>query len=176
MSVEWGKIIEFNWTLVITLLQFAVLLVLLRWILWKPALLYLDKRRESIASRMMAAKTSEEKASELVGRRTTELAAAKKESAQILEEARDRAEKNLADAKQRAKEEADRILADARVQMENERDRVLADLKAQYAEMVVLGTERVLSREVRIEDHRRLLDQLLEEIDDAALDGAKEKR
>ncbi len=176
MGVEWGKIIEFNWTLVITLLQFGVLLVLLRWILWKPALKYLDKRRESIASRMAAAKASEEKAADLVGQRETELVAARKESAQILEEGRQRAEKGLDDAKQRAREEADRILADARAQLEHERDRVLADLKAQYAEMVVLGTERVLSREVRIEDHRRLLDQLLAEIDDAALDGVKENR
>ena len=176
MGVEWGRIIDFNWTLVINLLQFAVLLILLRWILWKPALKYLDRRRELIAARMAAAKTSEEKATELVGQRATELAAVKKESAQILEEARQRAEKSLEDAKQRSREEADRILDDARAQLEHERDRVLADLKAQYAEMVVLGTEQVLSREVRIEDHRRLLDQLLAEIDDAALDGVKESR
>jgi F-type H+-transporting ATPase subunit b len=176
VGVEWGKIIDFNWTLVITLLQFAVLFGVLRWILWKPALKYLDKRRELIALRMMAAKTSEEKAAELVGQRETELTAVKKESAQILEEVRERAEKSLEEAKVRAREEADRILADARAQMAHERDRVLADLKAQYAEMVVLGTERVLSREVRIEDHRRLFDQLLEEIDENALDGVKESR
>ncbi len=75
MGVEWGRIIDFNWTLVINLLQFAVLLILLRWILWKPALKYLDRRRELIAARMAAAKTSEEKATELVGQRATELAA-----------------------------------------------------------------------------------------------------
>jgi F-type H+-transporting ATPase subunit b len=173
---EWGKIIEFNWTLVINLVGFAVLLILLRWILFKPTLRYIDRRRELIASRMAAAKASEEKAGELVSQRGTELVAAKKESAQILEEARQRAERSLSDAKQRAREEADRILADARIQMEEERDRIVANLKAQYAEMVVLGTERVLSREVRIEDHRRLLDQLLAEIDEAALDGMKESR
>jgi F-type H+-transporting ATPase subunit b len=176
VGVEWGKIIDFNWTLVINLLEFAVLLVLLRWILWKRVVKYLDQRRELIASRMAAAKMSEEKAAELVGQRETELAAVKRESAQILEEVRERAEKSLEEAKVRAREEADRILADARAQMEHERDRVLADLKAQYAEMVVLGTERVLSREVRIEDHRRLFDQLLEEIDESALDGVKESR
>ncbi|MEI6171796.1 MAG: F0F1 ATP synthase subunit B [bacterium] len=176
MGAEWGKIIDFNWTLVINLLQFAVLLVLLRWLLWKPAVKYIERRRELIAARMAAAKTSEEKAGELVGQREAELAAAKKESVQILEEAHERAEKSLEDAKQRSREEADRILDDARAQLEHERDRVLADLKAQYAEIVVLGTEQVLSREVRIEDHRRLLDQLLVEIDDAALDGVKENR
>jgi len=176
VGVEWGKIIDFNWTLVITLLQFAVLFGVLRWILWKPALKYLDKRRELIASRMTAAKVSEEQATELVARREGELVEAKRETAQILEEVRERAEKSLEEAKVRAREEADRILADARAQMEHERDRVLADLKAQYAEMVVLGTERVLSREVRIEDHRRLFDQLLEEIDENALDGVKESR
>jgi F-type H+-transporting ATPase subunit b len=172
--VEWGRIIDFNWTLLITLVQFAVLLVLLRFILWKPTLQYLDKRRELIAARMTAAKTSEEKANELVGKREAELAAAKKESAGILEEARQRGEKSVADAKARAREEADRILADARTQVEHEREQVLADLKAQYAEMVVLGTERVLSREVRIEDHRKLLDQLLAEIDEVALHGVKD--
>jgi len=176
VGAGWGRIIDFNWTLVINLVQFAVLLVILRWILWKPALKYLDKRRELVASRMAAAKTSEEKAAELVGQREAELAAAKKESAQILEEMRQRGEKSVEEAKQRAKEEAERILADARTQMEHERDRVLAELKAQYAELVVLGTERVLRREVRIEDHRRLLDQLLEEIDESALDGVKENR
>jgi F-type H+-transporting ATPase subunit b len=176
VGVEWGKIIDFNWTLVINLVEFAVLLVLLRWILWKRVVKYLDQRRELIASRMAAAKMSEEKAAELVGQRETELAAVKRESAQILEEVRQRAQQNFDEAKVRAKEEADRILADARAQMEHERDRVLDDLKAAYAEMVVLGTERVLSREVRIEDHRRLFEQLLEEIDENALDGVKESR
>lgn len=176
MGAEWGKIIDFNWTLVINLIQFGVLFVLLRWLLWKPALKYIDKRRELIASRMAAAKTSEEKAGELVAEREAELSAAKKESVQILEEARERAEKGFEEAKQRAKEEADRILVDARQQMENERDRMVADLKTQYAEMVVLGTERVLDREVKIEDHRRLLDQLLAELDESTLDEVKEKR
>ncbi len=176
MDFEWGRIIDFNWTLVISLLEFGVLLILVRWILWKPALQYLDKRRELIATRMATAKTSEEKATELVGQRQGELNAAKKESVQILEEARQRAERIAHDAKVKAKEEADRILADARVQVEHERERLVADLKAQYAEMVVLGTEQVLRREVRIEDHRKLLDQLLAEIDEAALDGVKEIR
>jgi len=176
VGVEWGRIIDFNWTLVINLLQFAVLFAVLRWILWKPALKYLDKRREQIALRMTAAKAAEERATGLVGQREAELVAAKEESALILDEVRQRAEKSLGEAKVHAKEEADRILADARAQMEHERDRVLDDLKAAYAEMVVLGTERVLSREVRIEDHRRLFEQLLEEIDENALDGVKESR
>ena len=176
MDVGWGGIIEFDWTLIISLIGFAVLLVLMRWILWKPALKYIDKRRELIAARMASAKSAEEKAAELVVARDGELALAKRESAKILEEVRERAEKSLDEAKLRAKEEADRILADARVQMEHERDRVLADLKAQYAEMVALGAEQVLRREVRIEDHQRLLDQLLEEIDDVALDRVRENR
>lgn len=176
MDVGWGGIIEFDWTLIVSLIGFAVLLVLMRWILWKPALKYIDKRRELIAARMASAKSAEEKAAELVVAREGELTLAKRESAKILEEVRERAEKSLEEAKLRAKEEADRILADARLQMEHERDRVLADLKAQYAEMVALGAEQVLRREVRIEDHRRLLDQLLEEIDDAAIDRVRESR
>ena len=43
MTFEWGKIVKsINWTLVLNLLNFAILLYLLKRLLFKPALEYLD--------------------------------------------------------------------------------------------------------------------------------------
>lgn len=170
MSLEWGKIVKsINWTLVFNLINFAILLYLLKRLLFKPALAYLDRRRGLIAERMRSAAEGEKRAEELVAEREAELAAARERSAEIIDGAKLRAAEMIQAAKDRAKVEAERIVTEARIQMAQERDRLIGELKDAYAEIAILAAERVLDREVKIEDHRRLLDQLLSEIDDEAL-------
>ena len=43
------------------------------------------------------------------------------------------------------------------------------ELRRAYAEIAVLGASRVLDREVKLEDHRKLLDELIAQIDEEAL-------
>jgi F-type H+-transporting ATPase subunit b len=170
VSFEWGTIVKsINWTLVFNLINFAILLYLLKRLLFKPAMEYLDKRREMIAGRMATAQESEEKAAALAAERSRELAEARERSAQIVDGAQARSAAMVDEAKQEAKQEAERIVADARTRMEQERDEMIRDLKTAYAEIAILGAERVLEREVRIDDHRQLLDQLAAEIDEEML-------
>jgi len=170
VSLEWGKIVKsINWTLVFNLINFAILLYLLKRLLFKPALEYLDRRRELIAGRMNSALESEKRAGELVAKREEELAAARARSTKIVDEARIRSAEMVGEAKEKAKSEADRIVREARIRMEQERDRMIDELKEAYADIAILAAERVLDREIKIEDHRRLLDQLLSEIGDDAL-------
>jgi F0F1-type ATP synthase membrane subunit b/b' len=53
--------------------------------------------------------------------------------------------------------------------MEQERDRMIGDLKAAFADLAVLGASQVIDREIKTDDHKRLLDQLLEGIDEEML-------
>ncbi|MGB2983566.1 MAG: F0F1 ATP synthase subunit B [Candidatus Bipolaricaulia bacterium] len=170
MSFEWGKIVSsINWTLVFSLINFAILLYVLKRFLFKPAIAYLDKRREQIANRMESARESEEEAAALVEERSRELASARERSNQIVERAQGRSTEMIEEAKGKARGEADRIVADARVRMEQERDEMIRDLRAAYADIAILGVERILEREVKIDDHRKLLDQLVAEIDEEEL-------
>lgn len=170
MSVEWGKIVKsINWTLVFSVINFGILLYLLKRMLFKPALEFLDRRREQIASRIQAARTSETQAQQLVVERESELHQARERIEGILEDARHEAEAVIAKAKVEAKNDAAKILADSKQRLEQERDRMIRDLRDAYAEIAILGAERVLDREIRIDDHRRLLDQLLEEINEETL-------
>ena len=170
MSFEWGTIVKsINWTLVFGLINFAILLWILKRLLFKPALEYLDKRRELIAGRMSQARESEDQAAALVDERSKELATARGRSIQIVETAETRAAEMIEEAKAKAKADADRIVADARTRMEQERDEMIRELKAAYADIAILGAERILDREIKIEDHRRLLDRLVAEIDEEAL-------
>jgi F-type H+-transporting ATPase subunit b len=170
VTFEWGKIVKsINWTLVFNLVNFAILLYLLKRLLFKPALEYLDRRRETIHARMQAARADEERAAALVVERKDALVEARKRAEQISEAAQRDAEAVIAAAKGEARAAAERILTEGKNQLEQERDRMIGELREAYAEITVLGAERVLDREIRIEDHRRLLEQLLEEIDEEGL-------
>ena len=170
MSFEWGKVVKsLNWTFVFNLINFAILLYLLKRILFKPALAYLDRRREQIAAQMEAARVSEEKAAQLAAQRQESLHTTLEQNRRTVEEAKHHAEEIVAQAKENAKQEADRILAEARRQIEQERAQMGQELRRAYAEIAVLGASRILDREVRLEDHRKLLDELIAEIDDEAL-------
>jgi len=170
VSFEWGTIVKsINWTLVLGLINFAILLYILKRLLFKPAMEYLDRRRELIAGRMASAQASEEEAAALAAERSRELTEARERAATIVEGAQTRSAEMIDEAKLKARDEADRIVADVRTRMEQERDEMIRDLKMAYAEIAVLGAERVLDREVRIEDHRQLLDRLSAEIDDETL-------
>jgi len=166
VSFEWGTIVKtINWTLVFNLVNFAILLYLLKRLLFKPALEYLDRRRETIHGRMQAAQADEERAGQLVVEQKNALAEARKRAESMEESARREAESVIAASKGEAREAAERILEDGRRQLVQERDRMIAELREAYAEITVIGAERVLDREIQVDDHRRLLDQLLEEID-----------
>lgn len=170
MNLEWGKVVKsLNWTFVFNLINFAILLYLLKRILFKPALAYLDRRREQIAAQMEAARVNEEKAAQLAAERQESLKATFEQNRRTVEEARQRAEEIIAAAKGDAKQEANRILAEARRQIEQERAQMEQELRHAYAKIAVLGASRVLDREVKLEDHRKLLDELIAEIDEEAL-------
>lgn len=170
MNLEWAKVVKnLNWTFIFNLINFAILLFLLKRLLFKPALDYLDRRREQIAAQMEAARKSEEKAAKLAFERQESLKATFELNRRTVEEARQRAEEIITAAKADAKKEAERVLIEARRQIEQERALMEQELRRAYAELAVLGASRVLDREVRLEDHRRLLDELLAEIDEEAL-------
>jgi F-type H+-transporting ATPase subunit b len=75
----------------------------------------------------------------------------------------------IAEAKAEAEREARRIVEDGRRQLKQERAQMEAELRVAYADLAVLGASRVLRREVNVEDHRRLLEELLTAIDEEEL-------
>ncbi len=170
MTFEWGTIVKtINWTLVFNLVNFAILLYLLKRLLFKPAMTYLDRRRETIHARMQAARADEERAAAFADEQRQALDEARSRAEAVAEAARREAEEIVAAARGEARASADKILEDGRRQLLQERDRMIAELRDAYAEIAVLGAERVLDREIRIEDHRRLLDGLIAELDEARL-------
>jgi F-type H+-transporting ATPase subunit b len=100
------------------------------------------------------------KAEALKKRAEEELLAANREARAILARAEAEAQEILRQAREEAREEARRILKEAEKAAAKAQEEALLALRKAYAELVVLAAAQVLGREVRPEDHQRLLDEL----------------
>lgn len=92
------------------------------------------------------------------------VAQAKSQATEIVSHAHKQADQVIAEARHEAQETGRRELAHAREEIEQEKRRVREELRAQLAELVIEGAEQVIGREVKAEDHTRLLRELSEKL------------
>jgi F-type H+-transporting ATPase subunit b len=170
VKLEWGTIVKtINWTFIFNILNFALLLWLLKRLLYKPALRWLDARRAREEERIARAKEAEERALALLKKREEELAEANRKAREILAGAEAEAQRILREAREEARAQAQVILKEAEEAAARAREEALAELQRAYAELVVLGASQILEREVRPEDHERLLAELTQRLDASLL-------
>ncbi len=166
MKLEWGTIVKsINWTFVFNLINFALLLWLLKRLLYKPALRWLDARRAREEERLRTAKEAEEQAKALIKEQEERLAQANRRAQEILSAAEAQAQEMLKAAREEARVQAQVILKEAEEAAAREVEEALANLRRAYADLVILGASKVLQREVRPEDHQRLISELAQRID-----------
>ncbi len=162
----WGTIVKnLNWTLILTIINFGLLVWVLKRLLYRRTLEWIERRRALEEERLQRAKKLEEEANALFQRRREELSEANRMAREILSRAEAEAQRILKEAREEARRQAQVILEEARVEAQREREEILAELKRQYADLVVLAASRVLAREVRREDHEALLSQMIQGIE-----------
>ena len=171
MGLEWQKIIQsLNLTIVANWINFAILVAVLSWLLFRPAKKFIQEKRETIKSRIDSAQEREKTAEELKTQRKEELEEARERRQEIIEKAEQRGSKIVEEAREEAEDQASRIVDRAKKEAEQEKREVLEELEKQYVDVAMVGAERVLKREISREDHEEFLDSLFEDLQDKEFD------
>jgi F-type H+-transporting ATPase subunit b len=171
-----GTIINLNYTLIMQCLNFGVLLMILYGFLWDPIIRFIDERRASIRRRLADAEASRSEAEDLAELRRRELGQLRSERAGILDQARRTAEQERDQIVGRAREEADRLAEQAQERIAEEVREASVLLRADVADLVAEIAETVLKREIRREDHARIIAEMADRLGGrpAAEDGGSE--
>lgn len=163
--LEWGTIVKnLNWTLILNIVAFVLLVWILKRLLYKPILTWLDRRRELEEKRLRDAAAAQAHAQRLLEEREALLAKANRRARAIVAQAEAEAQDILRDARREARAQVQELLVEGEKAAARLREEALADLRRSYAELVVLGASKVLAREVRTGDHERLLAELTERL------------
>jgi F-type H+-transporting ATPase subunit b len=148
-------------SLISNLINFVILLVLLRLFLYRPVLKLLDERRKRIADGLenAAQATSAAAASEADAKAAAVQAQQQaRESVQQAQEAAGRLREQLeADARR----DAEQIVARAREEMRIERDQAIGQLRQEFADLTIAAAERVTGQALDRQAHQRLIDETL---------------
>src|SRR5438445_3470454 len=157
-----GLVVHPFWVLA-SIVNFLVILYLLRRYLWGPILTVLANRAEKIREGLAMAEAAKAERERMKVEVERLLADARREAQAIAERTTTAAEAAAADIRAQAKAEADRIRERGREDAKQLHDQALAQLRSELAGMVVLAASRVLGREVSAEQHRELIERSFDE-------------
>lgn len=146
-----------------TIISFVVLLIILKKFAWTPILAALDEREKGIKDNIEAAKKAREEAEQSLTVYRQKIAEAQAEAQMIVVKARADAERVRDELIEKSKADAQSQIERARKQIELESEAALKAIRTEISSLAIFAAEKIISRSLTPEDHRRL-----------ATDGLKE--
>jgi len=130
------------------IVNFFVLLFILRRFLYRPVLNMLESRKQRIAEGLQAAEVARREAEEERAQLQAKLDSERREAMERIAAASQRGETLAAEIEASARQEAQRIVNEARQEAVREQERIISEAQDQIAELAMLAAEKVLGREL----------------------------
>jgi F-type H+-transporting ATPase subunit b len=141
LGIEWPLLIS-------QLINFLILIVLMRMFLYKPVQNMLNTRKQRIVQSMKDAERVSAAAHEAEAEKGKVLDQARREAQEIRAQATRDAEKIAQDVRGRAETEATEIRMKAQADAVKQADLALSDANKQIADLAIMATEKLLGREL----------------------------
>jgi F-type H+-transporting ATPase subunit b len=152
-------------TLLTQIVTFIILLVILRFVAYKPIMRMLDERSRRIRESMEQAESVKEqstRAEEDVKKRLEE---ASREGQERISRALKAGEDVKQKSQEEAMKEAEALITRARSEIQKERDDAIGEVRREFADLTVLAAGKVIEKSLDKKEHRELIDKVLEESD-----------
>lgn len=150
--------------LALTLVNFGILVWLLKKFAWGPIIGALEKREEQIRTDKETAQTARQSAEQLKQELDEKLANLNQEAANRLAAIVKTAETQKEQLVEQAKQQAANLLAQAQAQIQAEKEKALADVRNEIAQLSVLATSRLIDEQLSPEKAAQVVDQVLTEV------------
>ncbi len=147
------------------IINFAIIVVVLSKLLYKPILGMLAKRKREIEEGLRLTEKLRVEEEKLGEKKEKVLEKARAEGLTIVEEARKQAKDEAAEIVTAARREADAIVAKGKTDVISLRDVMEKDMQKASVELAVLMAKRLLSSVLTAQDQHRLLGKHMKELE-----------
>ena len=154
-----------------TLVAFAITFFVLRKYAFGPIQKAIDDRREKIRMSIQEADRARDEARALLEEHRALIGKAKGEAEDILAEARRIADSQRERVKEETEADRQRRLEETKRQIEAETQRALEQIRAEVASLTLIATTKVTGKVLDRDDHKRLIEDAIGELDFSALEG-----
>ena len=149
--------------LVVFIINFIVLLVLLRLFLFKPVLKMLDERAQRTKEGMELAEATKKEYEQAKGEVQKQIEKGRQETQAIIAQAMQVGERLKEESRQEAAKQAQTIIDRTRSELEAERDKIVGDLRREFVDISIAAAEKVIKETLDKEKHRKLIEETLRE-------------
>ena len=155
---------NFNLTLIIQMLVFAILIWFVMRFIWPMILGAMEERSRKIALGLAAADQGQQSLAQAQVKADEVVREARERANHIIDQAQKRANELVEQAKTQAGAEGARLVASAQSQIELEATRARESLRKDVAALAVSAASKVLEREIDPRTHAELLNKLATQI------------
>ncbi len=145
------------------IINFTILLIILRLVLYKPIMRMLDERRQRVQEGMDSAERMKEREAQAEQEVAERIENARREGQTLIGQAQQIAQRIQAEAREQAQADAEALLDRARSEIQLERDGAIADLRREFADLTIHAAEKVIGQSLDRRAHQRLIDEVLTE-------------
>ncbi|TYB90894.1 MAG: F0F1 ATP synthase subunit B [Kosmotoga sp.] len=157
--------IELNLTSVIQLLNFLLLMWILKKLLYDRFFEIVEKRKKEVSEKFSEAEKLRKEAAEYKNKYEEELQKSKEQANELISNAEKRSEQIIQQAKEKAKEESARIKHTAQEDINNQKKKAIQDVQASAVEMAVNLVARFLGREMDEKLKRQYTQRMLNSVE-----------
>jgi len=159
-----GNPIQFDFTIVATVISFLLLVWLLSAKAWGPLMKMMEERRTNIESMLAQAENERQQAEKIKREYQEEMRKARQEAQEVIAKATKVSEGLANEILAASHAESEKIKKSALVDIERERDRAIAEVKAQVADLSVLVAEKIIRQKLDMKGQGLLIDQFIQEV------------
>ena len=153
--------IEINATIIAQILNFLILVVLLRAVAYKPVARLLQQRSDKIKGDLDKAEADRKAAEQTLADYRSQLADAHKKAQDIVEKANLTARQEHDAAVEETRREIERMKLNAQAEIENERNRAFDQMKSQIVTLSLAAASKVVSKNVDTKENDRLVTEFI---------------
>lgn len=159
--------IQFNASLLYTIINLVVFYLLLKKFLFKPVMGIMEKREKMIADGLQNASDTQDEAEKLKAEYEAALTGAREESIQIVDKARVDAKAEYDRILSEADEKAGTMMETAKRAIEVERQQTMNALQSEIAGLAMQAARKIVDEKTENQGNKGIYDQFLEGVGEA---------
>lgn len=154
-------------TMIFSIINFCILVALLRIFLYKPVCNMLDSRKQEVANNLNSAEEAKLEAQKLRDEYAAKIQDARNEAQDIINQATKIGEQTKTDIVNEAREEAARLTAKAQSEIAREKTEALNEIRNEIADLAVLAASKVVGKTIDAADHQQMVNNFVKEVGEA---------
>lgn len=157
--------IELNATFFAQIINFLVLVAVLKAFAYKPVAKMLQERSDKIAASIKKADEDQAQAAALLQENKDALAQARAEAQQIIDKADKRAAEERQASVQATRKEVEQMKETAKQEIEQERARVMSQMRGEVVSLSLAAASKIIAKNMDAAENEKLVSEFIDSLD-----------